>query len=231
MSANPYGTTYHVDIAMVIDATGSMGPLIDLVKKNALHFYDDLRSEMAKKNKRIDEVRVRVIAFRDYLADQDYAMMMTPFFKLPEQAREFEYMVQAIQPIGGGDDPEDGLEALGYAIRSPWTKGGSKRRHVIVVWTDEATHPLGFGRAAPNYPQKMAKTFTELTTWWGCGGVEGSYMEKRAKRLLIYAPLKEYWTTIAETWDEVVMFPSEAGKGLDKTDYSEILNAICGTLS
>ena len=226
-----FGTTYNVDIAMVMDATGSMGPLLDMVKNNALNFYNDLTAELAKKNKAVDQVRVRVIAFRDYLADGEDAMLTTRFFNLPEEAGEFERLVRQIQPFGGGDDPEDGLEALGFAIKSKWTTGGSKRRHIIVIWSDDATHNLGFGAAAGNYPGKMAKSFAELSTWWGCGQGEGAVMDRKAKRLLIYAPPKEYWTTIAETWDNTLMFPSEAGKGLDKANYSEILDAICGSIS
>ena len=165
-----FGAKYNVDICMCIDATGSMGPLLDLVKSNALSFYDDLKARMAEKDKHVDELRVRVIAFRDYLADGMEAMLASPFFSLPEQSAEFEALVRGIQPRGGGDDPEDSLEALGYAIKSKWTQGGDKRRHVIVLWTDDVPHELGFGRAAPNYPTKMAKNFDELTEWWGAAG-------------------------------------------------------------
>lgn len=225
-----YGTTYNVDIAMVIDATGSMGPLLDLVRNNAMNFYSDLMAEMAKKRKNVDEVRVRVIAFRDYLADGNNAMLMTDFFRLPDQSVDFERLLRQIEPMGGGDYPEDGLEALAYAIKSKWTTGGSKRRHVIVVWSDDGTHELGFGRAAKNYPARMARSFTELSAWWGCGSGPDRVMDERAKRLLIYAPPKEYWTTIAQTWNNTLMFPSKAGTGLGETNYTEILDALCRSI-
>ena len=225
-----YGSGYNVDICMCIDATGSMGPLINMVKANALSFYKDFTTRLAMKNKRADVVRVRVIAFRDYLADGEEAMLVSDFFNLPEQAPQFEALINSIQPKGGGDDPEDGLEALGYAIKSKWTKEGNKRRHVIVVWTDDATHNLGFGKAAPNYPSKMAQNFSELSGWWGCGQMPNTVMDRKSKRLLIYAPLKESWQTIAQTWDNTLLFPSEAGQGLDERSYSEILDAICGSV-
>ena len=69
--------------------------------------------------------------------------------------------------FGGGDDPEDGLEALAYAIRSKWNTEGLKKRQLIVVWSDAPAHELGFGKSAENYPKKMAKDFNELTQWWG----------------------------------------------------------------
>lgn len=225
-----YSSKYDVDIVMCIDATGSMGPLINMVKDNALSFYTDLTTKLAEKDKRVNELRVRVIAFRDYLADGDRAMLMSDFFKLPEQSAQFEALVKSIDPDGGGDDPEDGLEALGYAIKSKWNKGEGKKRHVIVVWTDDATHALGFGASASNYPRKMAKNFNELSEWWGVGQSANGVMDRKSKRLLIYAPPKEYWTTIASTWDNALLFPSAAGQGLDDRTFAEILDAICGSV-
>lgn len=228
--ASNYISGYNVDIVMCIDATGSMGPLINLVKQNAINFYSDLKARLDAKSKRVEEVRVRVIAFRDYLADGDDAMLMSDFFKLPDEAPDFEALVKSIQPVGGGDPPEDGLEALGYAIKSKWTTGGNKRRHIIVLWTDDATHEIGYGSSAENYPSKMAKSFSELTEWWGCGAQVEGVMDNKAKRLLIYAPEEPWWTNIADTWDNTIMFPSEAASGLDSTTYSEILDAICGSV-
>ena len=223
-----FGSSYHVDICMVIDATGSMGPLLDLVKGNALSFFGDLQERMASKDKHVDKLRVRVIAFRDYLADGKDAMLLSDFMELPEQSAAFEALVRGIQPRGGGDDPEDSLEALGYAIKSKWTKGGDKRRHVIVLWTDDVPHELGYCSAAPNYPKKMAKDFDELTDWWGAAG--GGVMNPNDKRLLIYAPNAGYWNDIMGAWDNTLLFPSEAGKGLKDTTYSAILDAIANSI-
>lgn len=227
---NNYSGKYNVDIVMCIDATGSMGPLIKMVKANALSFYNDFTTRLAEKDKIVNEVRVKVIAFRDYLADGEKAMLMSDFFKLPEQSAQFEALVKGIEPMGGGDDPEDGLEALAYAIKSKWNMSEGKKRHVIVVWTDDATHDLGFGKDAPNYPAKMAKDFTELSQWWGVGQSPTGVMDRKSKRLLIYAPPKESWTSIASIWDNTLLFPSAAGKGLNDKTYSEILNAICGSV-
>lgn len=227
---NNYSGKYNVDIVMCIDATGSMGPLIKMVKANALSFYHDFTTRLAEKDKNVNEVRVRVIAFRDYLADGEKAMLMSDFFKLPEQTAQFEALVNGIEPMGGGDNPEDGLEALAYAIKSKWNKSEGKKRHVIVVWTDDATHDLGFGRKAPNYPAKMARDFNELSEWWGVGQSPNSVMDRKSKRLLIYAPPKESWTTIASAWDNALLFPSAAGQGLDDKTFSEILDAICGSV-
>ena len=244
---NNYSLKYNVDIAMCIDATGSMGGLINTVKVNALNFYSDLTGAMAEKGKYIDELRVRIIAFRDYIADGEKAMLTTDFYSLPADAGEFEGLLNSIQAVGGGDDPEDGLEALAYAMKSDWTTGGDKRRHIIIVWSDDGTHELGFGsnpenrrfynsvgaaeaeRNAARYPKKMARDFDELTDWWGETGYSG-LMDNNAKRLLIYAPEKKYWGTISDSWDNVLHFPSEAGNGLKGVEYEDILSAIANSI-
>lgn len=212
-----------------IDATGSMGGVIDMVKNNAVNFYSDVTNAMALKNKTINKLRIRVIAFRDYLADGDDAMLVTDFFTLPEQVSDFEKCVKSIEAFGGGDDPEDGLEALGYAIKSKWDTEGMKKRHVIVVWTDASTHMLGYGNEAPNYPKNMAKDFSELTAWWGDCQNKG-FINQNAKRLLLFAPNEPYWKNISDSWDNVIHFPSKAGEGLSELDYKQIIDSISNTI-
>ncbi len=224
-----FKVTYNVDMVFCIDATGSMGKVIDLVKNNAIHLYEDVMGAMAAKGKTIDTLRVKLIAFRDYLADGPNAMLSSEFFVLPEEGGEFEECVKSIEAFGGGDDPEDGLEALGYAIKSHWNDEGMKKRQVIVVWTDAPTHELGFGKAAENYPTKMAHNFSELTAWWG-DGENDAYINQSAKRLLLFAPDEPYWNKISDTWDNVIHFPSIAGEGLGEFDYKQIIDAISNTI-
>ncbi len=227
--ASNYKITYNVDMVFCIDATGSMTGVIDMVKENALNLYTDVSNAMAKKNKTIDKLRVRVVVFRDYVADGDDAMLVTDFFSLPEQTEDFERCVRSVQAFGGGDDPEDGLEALGYAIKSKWDTEGMKKRQVIVVWTDATTHELGFGKSMPNYPKGMAKDFNELTAWWGDRQNSG-FINQNAKRLLLFAPDGPYWNTISDTWDNVIHFPSIAGEGLGEFDYAQIIDSISNTI-
>lgn len=111
------GITYAVDLVMCIDATGSMGHLIDEVKNVALKFYEQLEAKMAEKSKKIDQLRAKVIVFRDYWADSEKdAMVCSPFWDLRTQSAEFANFVSKIEADGGGDEPENGLEALGLAL-------------------------------------------------------------------------------------------------------------------
>lgn len=216
---------YNVDMVFCIDATASMRPVLNTVKNNALNFYHDVTEAMEKKGKHINEMRIRVIAFRDYLADADAAMMTTDFFRLPEQSADFEKCVKSIQPKGGGDTPEDGVEALAYAIKSKWTTGGDKKRNIIVVWTDASTHELGYGKKSSCYPSGMAGSFGELTSWWGDEQCPGQISDS-SKRLILFTPYEKEWSVVTENWNNVIHYPSVAGNGLGELDYKEIIDAI-----
>lgn len=238
--ASNYKLTYNVDIVFCIDCTESMDNILNIVKNRALNFYSDVQATMKEKGKEIDQLRVRVVAFRDYMAyDEEKRrkthcnepMLTTNFFALPEEAHKLEVSVKSLQPIGGGDDPEDGLEALAYAIRSDWTTKGSKDRHIIVLWTDQKPHRLGFGGSGSKYPKGMARDFEELTQWWGDKECFGFMPEQPVKRLILFAPNEGEWETISENWDNVVHLPSKAGDHLQDLDYQTILSCIAHTIA
>ncbi|MBQ9148929.1 MAG: VWA domain-containing protein [Oscillospiraceae bacterium] len=221
---------YTVDMVFCIDATGSMEDftgsqkrIINMVKDNAKNFYHDFSEIMNHKSKRVRQLRVRVVAFRDYVADGANAMLVTDFFLLPQQAKEFEICIDSIRADGGGDIPEDGLEALAYAIKSKWTTEGAKKRQVVVVWTDAGTHELGFGKNSAYYPKGMPANMAELSDWW-------DDMNYNAKRLVMFAPDDSGWGYISRNWDNVVHVPSAAGNGLAEQSYSEILNVVANSV-
>ena len=222
---------YSVDMVFCIDATGSMEDttgsrmkIINMVKQNALNFYSDFDRIMTSKDKKVRQLRVRIVAFRDYIADGPDAMIVTDFFLLPQQEKEFEALINSIHAGGGGDIPEDGLEALAYAIKSDWNKETAKKRHVIVVWTDAGTHDLGYARASEFYPRGMPANHSELNDWWD------DLMDADAKRLVLFTPNENGWSYIAQNWDNTVHIPSVAGGGLAERGYGEILNAIANSV-
>src|SRR4029450_9831024 len=127
------GLRYAVDICFCVDVTGSMSPILDRVKDNALGFYDDVQKNLTDKGKNVDELPVRVVAFPDIRAHRAAALQESPFYPLPAEQPGFAEFVRGLVPEGGGDAPESGLEAVALAINSGWTTGGDRRRQVIVV--------------------------------------------------------------------------------------------------
>ncbi|MER7621588.1 vWA domain-containing protein [Streptomyces sp. NPDC126503] len=222
---------YAVDLALCIDATGSMSPVLDTVKSSALQFHQRLDDVMAKKGKSISQLRLKVIAFRDFGDDPSDAIEETDFLHLPAQSGAFEEFVGGIDAGGGGDIPESGLEALALAINSPWETGLDRRRHVIVMFTDAPAHPLGtVGAGAATYPRHIPRTMDDLFEQWGYARSQTSVMEQSAKRLVLFAPEEAPWSEIAEEWDLTLHFASKAGEGLEEFEMDEIIETIANSL-
>lgn len=223
---------YAVDIVLCVDATGSMYPVLDNVKSSALQFHDRLEDVMAKKGKAISQLRLKVIAFRDFGDDASDAIQQTDFLRLPSQAEDFAQFVRGINASGGGDIPESGLEALALAINSPWETGLDRRRHVIVMFTDAPAHALGtVGASAASYPAGIPRSIDELFEQWGYSRSQTAVMEQSAKRLVLFAPDEAPWSEpIAEEWDLTLHFASKAGEGLEEFEMDEIIETIANSL-
>jgi hypothetical protein len=219
----PRGLSYAVDIVFCIDVTGSMTPILDQVKANALRFYSDVQSNLTAKGKTIDELRVRVVAFRDIVADGDAALQESPFFELPAEQTGFSSFVNGLVAEGGGDAPESGLEAVALAMTSPWTTRGDRRRQVIVVWTDQPAHPLDASVLPPELAGRVPADFSALTDSWE--DPQGS-LGSSSKRLILFAPDGPGWSDISGVWENVVHHPSQAGGGLSDVDYGTIIDSI-----
>jgi hypothetical protein len=223
---------YAVDIVLCIDATMSMQTTLDRVKESALSFHVRLASVMEEKGRSISQLRLKVIAFRDFGHRADDAIEETDFLTFPEGAAEFEHFVRGLIARGGGDEPESGLEALALAVQSPWEKGLDRRRHVIVLFTDASAHALGSPdqTRAHTYPQSVPGSMEELFAQWGFAQSQDAVMENSAKRLLLFAPEDKPWVHIADDWNHTLFFPSEAGDGLEEWEMDEIINTIANSL-
>ena len=221
--AAPRGMSYAVDIVFCIDVTGSMTPIIDQVKTNALGFYDDVQTNLTEKGKNVEQLRVRVIAFRDFVADGSSALEESPFFTLPAERSGFSEFVNGLIAQGGGDAPESGLEAVAIAINSPWTTTGDRRRQVIVVWTDQPAQPLDPSVLPADLTSRVPADFSALTDLWED---EQGPMGSSAKRLIVFAPDGPGWSDISSVWENVVHHPSQAGGGLSEVDYGTIIDSI-----
>ena len=227
---------YGVDIVFCIDATGSMRPMIDMVKRNIKRLPNDILRCAGEYPipKEIDCLRLRAILVRDYLADRKYAMEATDFFKVPEQQELFNNIIQEIVVDGGGDEPEDGLEALAYAMSSDWQKpvpGKRKCRQIIVVLTDASTHPIGYAKESPYYDPKMPTRFETLSSWWGDGPEDtDAKMDYYSKRLLLFAPEAAWWTTIQKNWENVIHIDTNAGQGLQEQSYDRLIRFLVSNI-
>lgn len=215
-----------LDIVLCINCCGCMGHILKSFQENICHMYDDITKVSHKRNKYINNLRVRVVAYRDYLAD-DQPMAATKFFDFPHESKMLEAFVHFLTIEGGGDEPDDGLEAIAHAIRSDWCKTDKIKRQVIVLITECSTHYLRFGEQSPNYPQWMPRDFDELTDWWE----NGQYIDNMAKRLIMFAPVDNHyensvsWNNISVKWSDTVHFPADIPQFYEVT-YETVIEVI-----
>lgn len=217
---------YNMDFVLCIDASKSMQDKIEQVKKTAMNILEDSLMRTGNMGRYNLQCRVKLILFRDYLADGKNAMLITDFLSFPQQAFQITQLINSITPSGGSfAGRESALEALGYAISSDWSTDGDKRSYHILLWTDAPAQPLGHGFSASNYPSNMARDFSMLTDWW-CGDEKTGKMNHGRRLLSLLTPDVEPWNLIADWWDNVVLFPSQAGEGLTEEDYQAIVDTI-----
>jgi len=124
-----------VDIVFVLDITESMQPYIDAVKQNMINFAQDL-----EQNHR--DYRLGLVTFEDYVVSAypdcncEYSKTMTP------DARKFTDWVGTLHAGGGGDIPEDPLDALAYAATLPFRPDA---QGIVILITDAPPHVAGDG--------------------------------------------------------------------------------------
>jgi len=235
------GLKYNVDLVFVVDTTGSMGDLISTVKGNILKFYPDLKKVADEKGKSINQFRIKIVDFKNLEYDGPDAIRQSKFFTLTSnnqgesEEAQLQAYVNSLSAQGGSGSKtqgfrENGLEALTTAMRSDWDKGGDKRRHVIVLFTDIAPLNLEEGRqfAGDKYPQDMPSSFDELTDMWD--NPQAAVMAKASKRLILFAPDCELWDNISNNWNECIHWPAKAGEGLSEADYNTILDTLMNSI-
>lgn len=241
-SQNSLGTLdVYADIVYCIDITGSMAPSISLVKGTARTLHRDLQEVMQTKYQRsIKQLRIKVIGFRDFYADGQYALECSDFFVLPQQTQEFENFLSGLEAKGGGDLPENSLEAIALAMKSQWcetTDDSIRKRHIIILFTDASAHPLekAADNKPTNYPEGMPKDYAELIDWWtGQGSLakdNNISMNQTAKRIGIFAPEGcEPWTMIEEDFDNCLISYINPDKGGEDISTEQLLKTLGETM-
>lgn len=116
-----------IDIVVVFDVTESMQPYIEAMKEVTIDFADQL----AKANR---DYRLGLVTF------EDYVMRDEPVFT--RSAGEFKSWIGALQAGGGGDIPENSLDALVVASRFPFRP---EAQGVLILITDAPNHYQGDG--------------------------------------------------------------------------------------
>jgi len=132
-----------VDIVFVMDVTESMQPYIDAIKQNMVNFAHDLAS-----NNR--DYRLGLVTFEDYVVSK-YPECNCPYQKtMTSDVNKFIDWVGTLHASGGGDIPEDQLDALAYASSFQFRP---QAQGIIIIITDAPPHHKGDGSANTQHDQ------------------------------------------------------------------------------
>lgn len=225
-------TERNVDVVFCIDGTGSMGPLIDNVKDNIKKFKEDLVEGLLAASTSISSLRTKVIVFRDYKND-DPAIEISDFFDLTTGADDaaFENCVNSIEAFGGGDEPENGLEALYYAMTSDFNNK-KKDRQVIVLFTDTDALPLKERATEASYPTDMVD-MDGLQAIWSCQGATSQMYKlgSRQKRLVLFAPEGTVYDDLSKVLDRTIYSPVVPSEGLKDLNFEDIIQTLIASVA
>lgn len=115
-----------IDLVLVMDATGSMSPVIQSTKRRIEAVVEGLRRV-------VPDLRARVVAFRD--EGDAFVTIGSP---LTHDPRLLEDFLACVPAWGGGDTEEAVLAGLRDAIgRTPWR---AETQRVIVLFGDAGPH-------------------------------------------------------------------------------------------
>ncbi len=140
----PASAKQTVEVAFVLDTTGSMGPLIEGAKRKiwaiATSIFD------ANPNA---EIRLGLVAYRDI--GDDY---VTKRFDLTADIQDLYGKLLGLQAQGGGDWPESVNEALDVAVNKlSWSRGSEACRILFLV--GDAPPHMDYAQDT-KYPQTLA---------------------------------------------------------------------------
>lgn len=197
-----------LDVAMCIDATGSMQNTINSVKARAQSFSTDLNAALKARNlESFDYTRIRAIFYRDYAVDNGKsvyypgwgwyknknAMAKSDFLVMPDKKTDLETFIGSEAAGGGGDLPESSYECINEGMSSSWfTKGAAipnttfkadEVYPVIVLWSDADALPIPHTSSvlSGQYPANMPLTETLFRNKWN----ESSVIDQK-NRLLVH---------------------------------------------
>ena len=145
-----------VEVAFVLDTTGSMGPLIEGAKRKIW----SIATAILEANPDA-QIRMGLVAFRDI--GDDY---VTRKFELTADIQDLYASLLELRAKGGGDWPESVNEALDIAVNKlAWSSGDDVHRIVFLVgdapphmdYAQDTKYPADAeGRQAEGHPRQRS---------------------------------------------------------------------------
>lgn len=132
-----------VDLAFVLDCTGSMGPYLDSAKNEITNFARNIKSLHPNVS-----LRLAFVGYRDH-CDGDTRLVVMRFGS--NNVEEFTRIVAAQAATGGGDGPEDVLGGLNVVKSFEWQSA----TRIVYLIADAPCHGTDYhdwGAGADSHP-------------------------------------------------------------------------------
>ena len=220
----------NIDIVYVLDATGSMAHCIENVKKSLQDINTSILNHFTTDDgvTEVDMLRVKFVIFRDYKSEGANAIQESPFFERPGDDAKMEAFISSVSAYGGGDGPENGMEALFYAFKSDFANfNGRKDRQIIVLITDNDALELKARAACAGYPSDMVD-YEGLKAMW-IGADQSIKLGEASKRMLIFAPSGTKYFDLSKACNRVQFVATTLANGLNDIDFNVVIATIVAT--
>jgi hypothetical protein len=179
-----------VEVAFVLDTTGSMGPLIEGAKRKIW----SIATEIVDTNPRA-EIRMGLVAYRD-IGDE----YVTKKFDLTTDIQDLYANLLELKARGGGDWPESVNEALEVGVtKLAWTQGPGIDRIMFLV-----------GDAPPHMDYKQDTKYPEVIRMARDRGIVVNAVQAGGAR-----DTERVWREIAQRGDgRYIPIPQDGGQVL-----------------
>ena len=220
------------DILVIMDATNSTQRYIDQFKSHALTMYEETIKALKEKARIVDEMRVKVVVFRDLFVDQEKAIEESPIFVLPQDAGKYKSFLEGVVAGGGGSLAESGLEAFAYAIQKmKWNSKGNKHRQIVLYYSDDAAHPFekSLNGKDEYYPDNMPHNLDELYDLIESKQsrlIRTNNFDISSFRCFMFAPKEMYPYSEMDKWPGFTIINQERGTGLSNLQFDVVTSAI-----
>jgi hypothetical protein len=140
-----------IDMVVCLDSTAGMQPFVVGVRDYAQELVKGLKTDSARN----PFWRIRLIAYRDLNEGEPFVE-----HQFTTDIKQFAAQVSGVHPQGGGDEPENTLDAIYRALDSEWRRECC--RFVIAI-TDAGCHSeMHPSTVQPGHPSDVDEVIKKL---------------------------------------------------------------------
>lgn len=161
-----------LDVAFVVDATGSMADEIEVIKKEVWSIANEIAS-----GDPTPDVRFGLVFYRD--RGDDFVVRET---ELTRDIDAIHEKLMAAKAAGGGDGPEHVLKALDTALDLDWEEGEEVSRSIYLVGDAAAHTDYDDGLSLAGLLQRYQSRDIAIQSI-GCSGIENTGGREQFARL------------------------------------------------